>query len=101
MTLQALINHWYLPDFKMGVPPIKRLKSKDVNKMKRGRQILYEMGKVMSMVEEVARARDVWIDDKEKWQSDKLNQMYYGIIDAFLIPGQGRSDQFSWYTIFR
>ena len=89
MTLQALINHWFLPDFTMGVPEFFRLKAQDVKQMKRGRQKLHEMGKVMTKVEEVSRARDVWLNDNTTWKSGTVNQIYYTIMDAFKIPGQG------------
>ena len=101
MTLQSLINHWLLPDYTMNVPAFCMLKAPDVRNMKRGRQKLHEMGKVMSRVEQVGREREVWINDNGKWDVDTVSQMYFGIVEAFNIPGQGRSNQVSWYTVFR
>ena len=101
MSLQAMLNHWFLPDFNDNVPAFRILKGGDVVSVKRGRQNINEMKNLVVMVEKVARDKGVWIEDQSMWDAELVSIMYYGIMDKFKIPDAKRCEQFSWATIYK
>ena len=67
MTSLQLVHNWFIGNLRQNIPPLRTLKSKNVAYIKGGNCTRLKMKCFMSVVEDEARQKQVWVKNPSSW----------------------------------
>mmetsp|Transcript_829 Transcript_829/g.1042 ORF Transcript_829/g.1042 Transcript_829/m.1042 type:complete len:353 (+) Transcript_829:44-1102(+) len=102
-TTKELFRQYWLPDFKTGAPAIHTLGKNDVRHLKRGGRNLNEVKRLVQIIEDEARRKDIWKEDPETEEEvDWIFEQCRDRIETLIEPlTRKRRFQLAWQTDIR